>query len=122
MAAACDKTAYLTDSADEIHRTSKCHDDYDSLLAREFIDAVLIATPPKLHASMVHKALERGLHVFCEKPFVLDVAEGERLAALAETKGLVNQVGYHCRFVGAFQEAARIVKSGRAGPHPSRAR
>jgi predicted dehydrogenase len=64
---------------------------------------------------MVEKALERNLHVFCEKPFVLDAADGERLAAMAETKGLVNQVGYHYRFVGAFQEAARIVKSGAIG-------
>ena len=114
VAAACDKTAYLTDLLTK-YTGLKCHDDYDRLLAEESIDAVLIATPSKLHASMVHKALERGLHVFCEKPFVLDVAEGERLAALAETKGLVNQVGYHCRFVGAFQEAARIVKSGALG-------
>ena len=37
--------------------------------------------------AMVEKALERGLHVFCEKPFVLDVADGERLVALAEAKG-----------------------------------
>ncbi|TMH27330.1 MAG: Gfo/Idh/MocA family oxidoreductase, partial [Betaproteobacteria bacterium] len=51
----------------------------------------------------------------CEKPFVLDVRDGERLVSLAESKGLVNQVGYHYRFVGAFKEAARIVKSGALG-------
>ena len=56
----------------------------------------------------------RGLHVFCEKPFVLDVADGERLVALAEAKALVTQVGYHYRFVGAFKEAARLVEVGRA--------
>jgi predicted dehydrogenase len=64
---------------------------------------------------MVQKALERGLHVFCEKPFVLDVAQGEKLVALAEGRSLVNQVGYHYRFVGAFREAARIVASGALG-------
>jgi predicted dehydrogenase len=47
--------------------------------------------------------------VYCEKPFCLDVAEGARLAALAETKGLVNQVGYHYRFVAAFQEMKRLI-------------
>jgi len=76
---------------------------------------VLIATPSKLHADMVTKALDRGLHVFCEKPFVLDVADGERLVALAESRQRVTQVGYHYRFVGAFQEAARIVRSGALG-------
>jgi predicted dehydrogenase len=55
------------------------------------------------------------VNVFCEKPFVLDVADGERLVALAESKMLVNQVGYHYRFVGSFKEAARIVHSGALG-------
>ncbi len=114
VVAACDQTAYLTDVLAK-HAGLKCYDDYDRMLAGEALDAVVIATPSKLHAAMVGKALDRGLHVFCEKPFVLDVADGERLAALAETKGLVNQVGYHYRFVGAFQEAARVVKSGALG-------
>ena len=59
---------------------------------------------------MVRAALDRGLHVFCEKPFCLDPAESDALAALAEERGLVTQVGYHNRFVGAFprgQAAAR---------------
>lgn len=114
VVAACDQTAYLT-SVLAKYTGLKCYDDYDHLLATEALDAVIIATPSKLHATMVEKALERGLHVFCEKPFVLNVADGERLAALAEAKGLVSQVGYHYRFVGAFQEAARIVKSGALG-------
>ena len=114
VVAACDQTAYLTDVLTK-YTGLKCYDDYDQLLAGEALDAVIIATPSKLHASMVEKALNKGLHVFCEKPFVLDPADGERLATLAESKGLVNQVGYHYRFVGAFQEAARIVNSGALG-------
>jgi predicted dehydrogenase len=82
---------------------------------QEKLDAVVVSTPSKLHAGMVEKALNKGLHVFCEKPFVLNVADGERLAVLAESKGLVNQVGYHYRFVGAFEEAARVVASGALG-------
>jgi len=114
VVAACDMTTYLTD---ELTRQSglKCYGDYDRLLAEETLDAVIIATPSKFHATMVEKALAKDLHVFCEKPFVLNVADGERLAALAESKALVNQVGYHYRFVGAFQEAARIVESGALG-------
>ncbi|MEJ6006639.1 Gfo/Idh/MocA family oxidoreductase [Paucibacter sp. AS339] len=114
LVAACDSTAYLTDVLSK-HTGLKCYADFDRMLAEEQLDAVLIATPSKLHASMVQKALEKGLHVFCEKPFVLDVQDGERLVALAEAKGLVTQVGYHYRFVGAFQEAARIVNSGALG-------
>jgi predicted dehydrogenase len=85
------------------------------MLAEEPLDALIVATPSKFHATMVQKAIDRGLHVFCEKPFVLDVQDGLRLVELAESRNLVNQVGYHYRFVGAFQEAARIVQSGALG-------
>jgi predicted dehydrogenase len=85
------------------------------MLEAEPLDALVVATPSKLHAPMVKTALERGLDVFCEKPFVLDVADGERLIELARSKSRVTQVGYHYRFVGAFKEAARLVKSGALG-------
>ena len=114
VVAACDTMTYLTDVLTK-YTGLKCYDDLDKMLAGEQLDAVVISTPSKLHASMVQKALDRGLHVFCEKPFVLDVADGERLAALALAKGSTTQVGYHYRFVGAFQEAARVVRSGAQG-------
>ena len=114
LVAGCDASGYLTDILSK-NSGLKCYADFDQMLAEEALDAIIIATPSKLHASMVEKALNKGLHVFCEKPFVLDVTDGEKLVALAEAKALVNQVGYHYRFVGAFKEAARIVKSGALG-------
>ena len=114
LVAACDTMAYLTDVLGK-YTGLKCYADLDQMLAAERLDAVVISTPSKLHAAMVQKALDRGLHVFCEKPFVLDLADGERLVQAAEQKGLVTQVGYHYRFVGAFQEAARIARSGALG-------
>lgn len=89
--------------------------DYDAMLAGAGLDAVIIATPSRLHAPMVRKALERGLHVFCEKPFCLDWRESEALARLAESRGRVNQVGYHYRYVGAFAAMKRLVDAGAIG-------
>src|SRR5436189_4748624 len=114
LVAGCEASTYLTDVLTK-HAGLKCYSDFDRMLDQENLDALIVATPSKLHASMVRKALERGLHIFCEKPFVLDPLDGDELVALAERKGLVNQVGYHYRFVGAFKEAARIVKSGALG-------
>jgi predicted dehydrogenase len=114
IVAGCDATTYLTDGLSK-HANLKCYNDYDRLLDSEDLDAIVIATPSKSHASMVEKALQRGLHVFCEKPFVLQVEDGQRLVELADQKHRVTQVGYHYRFVGAFQEAARVVKSGALG-------
>ena len=114
LVAGCDATAYLTDILGK-YTGLKCYAEFDRMLDSERIEALVVATPSKLHAPMVQKALDRGLHVFCEKPFVLDVADGERVAALAREKARVTQVGYHYRFVGAFREAARVVASGALG-------
>jgi predicted dehydrogenase len=53
--------------------------------------------------------------VFCEKPFCLDPDEGAALAALATEKGLICQVGYHNRFIGAFREVKRLVDTNAIG-------
>lgn len=84
-------------------------DSLDAMLDTTALDAVIIATPTRLHAPMVEKVLERGLHVMCEKPLTLDPADSERLAESAHSRGLVSQVGYHNRFVGTFREVKRLL-------------
>ena len=93
----------------------KTYSDYTELLEKEPLDAVLIATPSRFHGAMVKQALGKNLHVFCEKPFCLDVAEGRELAALAKSKGVVNQVGYHYRFLGTFIEAKALLAANLIG-------
>ena len=51
---------------------AKPYNKIETLLEHEQLDAVSICTPPRLHAGHVKKCLESGLHVLCEKPFVLD--------------------------------------------------
>jgi len=114
VAGICDPTAYLLSILGK-YTGLDTYSDYDSMLDRANLDAVVISTPSVLHGGMVRKALERGLHVFCEKPFTLDVRDATELAALARSKGLVTQVGYHNRFVGAFQEVKRLLDAGAIG-------
>lgn len=111
---ACDGAGFMVDVLSR-NITAPVYRDYEAMLDKEPLDAVLIATPSRLHAPMVTAALDRGLHVFCEKPFCLDWADSVRLTGLAADKGLVAQVGYHYRYVGAFQEMKRIVDSGALG-------
>ncbi len=108
LVAVCDTTAYLLDILEKFAFV-KTYTDHRKLLASEKLDAVLIATPSRFHASLVQAALDANVHVFCEKPFCLDAAEGLRLADLAESKNLVNQVGYHYRFAGVFHEVKRLL-------------
>lgn len=108
LVAVCDTAEYMLDVLNK-YTSVKTYKDYRRLLASEQLDAVIVATPSRFHAEMVRAALDANLAVFCEKPFCLDVAEGMRLAELAEFKGLVNQVGYHNRFVGVFHEMKRLL-------------
>src|SRR5512132_1832811 len=103
VVAACDSNSYVTDVLAR-HTGLRCFSKYDEMLREVEADAVVIATPSRLHADMVDAALARNLAVFCEKPFVLDWQRGEDLVTQAESKRLVTQVGYHFRFVAAFEE------------------
>ena len=114
VAAVCDSTGYVLDVLNKYTGVAT-FSDYDAMLRDVELDAVVIATPSRFHGAMTRKALDKGLHVFCEKPFVLDPDEGAQLAKLAEQKGLVNQIGYHYRFVGAFQEVKRLLDAGAIG-------
>jgi len=87
----------------------------DETLALGELQAVIVATPTSSHESIVRKAIDRGLHVFCEKPLTLSPAASRELAGLAMKKGLVTQVGYHNRFVAAFAELKRLIDSGAIG-------
>lgn len=110
VVAVCDATGYVLDVLNK-YTGVKPYTDYDAMLREVPLDAVIIATPSSLHARMVKGALDNGLHVFCEKPFCLDTKEGDEVTRLAQERGLVNQVGYHNRFVGAFQEVKRLLEA-----------
>ncbi|MCC6497750.1 MAG: Gfo/Idh/MocA family oxidoreductase [Propionibacteriaceae bacterium] len=114
VAGICDSSGYLLSVLSK-YTGVNTYPDLDSMLADQQLDAVVIATPSWLHGQMVRECLSRGLHVFCEKPFCLDPIESVELTALAEAGGLVTQVGYHYRFVGAFAEVKRLLDAGAIG-------
>ena len=114
LVAVCDTTPYVLDVLNK-YTGIPCYSDYRQLLDEAKPDAVFVVTPTRYHGEVVRAALDRDMHVFCEKPFCLSVAEGQALAELAERKRLVNQVGYHYRFVGSFQEMKRLVAAGVLG-------
>lgn len=83
--------------------------DYNKMLDVAMPDAVVVAVPNKFHASIVEELLQRGIHVFVEKPFCLNLQQGAYLVDLAKRFQLINQVGYHNKFIGTFEEAKRII-------------
>jgi predicted dehydrogenase len=114
VVAVCDSSQYVLDVLAK-YTSIKTYSDYRRMIDESRLDCAVVATPSRFHAEMVRYALEHGLHVFCEKPFCLDLAEGEALIELATRSKLVNQVGYHFRFVEPFREAHRLLQAGVLG-------
>ncbi|WP_439558959.1 Gfo/Idh/MocA family protein, partial [Dyadobacter sp.] len=99
----------------EKYSSFPCFSNYEEMLAKTDADAVFVSVPTKFHASMVRKVLEIGKHVFAEKPLCLTAEEGKSLVALAAEKAVVNQVGYHNKFIGTFREVKRLLDLGVLG-------
>jgi predicted dehydrogenase len=114
VAGVCDSSSYVLGVLKKYTGVTT-YSDFDAMLDRAELDAVVIATPSSSHAKMVRTALERDLHVFCEKPFTLNPQDADALSALANERNLVTQVGYHNRFIGAFREVKRLLDAGAIG-------
>lgn len=88
----------------------------DDCLATEILDAVFVCVHTLLHYEMAMKCLQHGLHVFIEKPFVLDVKEGEALIAEAQRRNLKLAVGHVVRYMPAYMKLHEIYRNGLYGP------
>jgi predicted dehydrogenase len=114
VAAICDPASYIRGVLRK-ETALATHGSYEEMLREVDLDAVLIATPSQTHREMVSAALERGLHVFCEKPLTLGAADARELAEAARRAGVVTQVGYHNRFVGSFRTVKELLDAGAIG-------
>jgi predicted dehydrogenase len=72
--------------------------DLDQAIDQTGADVVTVATTPATHAPLALKAIERGCHVLCEKPFAFDAAEGQALLDAAERAGIVHMVAHEFRW------------------------
>ena len=80
--------------------------DYVKLLREQPVDAVTIGTPHNAHHPAVLAALDAGVHVCCEKPLAMNVAEAQEMHDRAKVKGVITFVPFSYWFV----PAARLLK------------
>jgi predicted dehydrogenase len=110
----CDTSGLVLDALEK-YGSFNCFTDFKTMLNRTKPDAVVVSVPTRFHAQFIQELLERNIHVFTEKPFCMTPDEGRPLLEMAEKKQLVNQVGYHNKFIGTFHEAKRLAHSGSLG-------
>jgi len=91
------------------------YDDYRTMVDQADLDAVAIALPTPMHAASSRYALERGLHVLCEKPPTVNAAEMETVVEAAAERNRVYMFARQKRFHPQIREARALVAAGDLG-------
>lgn len=113
---ACSPVASELDAARAELGVAHLTTDVAQLLQAPDVDAVVLVTPTSLHAAQTIAALEAGKHVFVEKPLALDVADCERVEAVAARHpDRIAMVGFVRRFDASYRRAYEGMRQGDVG-------
>lgn len=121
VVAACDIDAMHLQAAvkkiNEAYGNEDCkgYHDYRELLAREDIDAVMIAVPDHWHEIVATEAARRKKDIYGEKPLAHTIAEQQSIVRAVQQNKIVWQMGSWQRSVPMFHKAAEIVRNGLIG-------
>jgi len=121
VVAACDlDPKHLHAAVDTVNnhygnKDCKAYHDYRELLARDDIDAVMIAIPDQWHAIVATEAAHRKKDIYGEKPLARTVAEQQAIVKAVEQNNVIWQTGSWQRSEAPFHKAAEIVRNGLIG-------
>lgn len=96
-------------------RVDDVYTDYNEMLAREDLDAVVIVTPTNTHVPIIKAAAAAGKHIFTEKPLALTVAACKEAIAAIEEAGVKMQVAFMRRYDPAYIAAKQQIDAGAIG-------
>jgi predicted dehydrogenase len=95
---------------------ARLYDDFRKLLEQPDLDAVVVSTADHTHAVATVGALQRGLHVYCEKPLTHSVHEARLVAETARRSGKATQLGTQIHAGSNYRRVVELVQSGAIGP------
>jgi len=98
IAALCDVARERAEEA-ATNFGGRAYDDYQEMLDREDLDALFVCVPPFAHTDAELAAARKKIHLFVEKPIVLDMEKGLEIAEAIEKSGVISCVGYQLRYV-----------------------
>ncbi len=98
-------------------KACSAHEDFRELLAKETgVDAVVVGTPDHQHAQVAVKAMQKGKHVFCQKPMTNSVYEARLMAETSKKTGLATQVATANASAADTDLLCEMIWSGAIGP------
>ncbi len=90
-------------------------DDWQDLVADRNIDALTMAVPPSVQATIALAAAQAGKHLFCEKPLALDAAQARTIAEAARRSKVVHAIDFIFPELPAWQTARELIQSSEPG-------
>jgi predicted dehydrogenase len=103
LVALADPSATVREAMQRLYNLDATYADHAQLLEGATLDAVVISSPAQTHAEATLDALDRGLHVFVEKPMCITLADADRIVEAQRRASKVVQVGYMKRFDRAWE-------------------
>ncbi len=88
---------------------------FDEMLEQVRPEMVIVGTPPNSHFEICRKSIEAGAHVFCEKPFMRDVEECDRIIELARRRSVLLRVNNQYRFMTFYRQTRERLLRGEFG-------
>jgi predicted dehydrogenase len=113
----CDYAHGKIDNWSKQFKSATAFQDYREMLAKldDKIDAVSISTPDHTHYPATMDAMERGKHIYLQKPLTHKLTEARQLAEFAAKKGLTTQMGIQNQSREAYRLARHYIKQGIIG-------
>lgn len=109
LAAVCDLAEDKARATAAAFGARAVYSDYRQMLDREKVDAVFVVGPPELHRQVALEALDRGLHVFMEKPPAEDLAGAREVLERSRVAGRHVMVAFMKRFALAYGKAKELM-------------
>ncbi len=102
-------------SSDPVLAGVAIFDSPEHLMAHSDLEAVILCTPHQQHAAQMLSAANAGLHIFCEKPLCLTLADAQRAVAQCQDKHLVLGIGHERRFEPEIIAMRQLIANGDLG-------
>ena len=115
VAAICDIKIEKAKKLADAYGVEQIFQNYEDVFEIPGLDAVDICTPNYLHSVIAVAALNKGLHVFCEKPDAVSVEEVEKMKAAADASGKVLMVMRNNRYMLISDFMKKYIAQGRMG-------
>lgn len=115
------RIASVCDVREEVARatalllSANAYTDYLDLLSDGGLDLVLVLTPASTHRPIVEAVARSGIHVLCEKPLALSLADGQAMADACRLSGVKLFYGSCYRYLPAVRKAFELIRAGAIG-------